>query len=271
MSGEQDIRKMGGLAKKIPITFATFAISTAAIAGLPPLSGFFSKDEILWFAYGSSFGGSAFLLVLASATALMTAFYMFRLLWLTFFGAPRMDEEVAHHVHESPWSMTGVLVVLAVLAAVGGFFSIPHFLEPLLPLPAIRPEAKAFHTPLIWVAVALGVGGLLLAAYFYGNNAARAAAWRPSFEPLHKLLSGKYYIDELYEAVLGRPLKWVSERVFLRIGDRFLIDGSLDGLAALALRGAGRLSKMQTGNLHLYAFLVLAGIVGALIWSWRNG
>jgi len=164
-----------------------------------------------------------------------------------------------------------VLIVLAVLAAAGGFFSIPHFLEPMLPLPAIRPEAQSFHGPLVWIAVGLGVGGLLLAAYFYGNNAARATRLRPSFEPLHKVLSGKYYIDELYEAVLGRPLAWISEKVFLRIGDKFLIDGSLDGLAALAQRGAGRLSKLQTGNLHLYAFLVLAGIVGALIWSWRNG
>ena len=271
MSGEQDIRKMGGLWKKIPVTFATFAISTAAIAGLPPLSGFFSKDEILWFAYGSSFGGATWLLVLASITALLTAFYMFRLLWLTFFGSPRMDDEVAHHIHESPLSMTGVLVVLAVLAAVGGFFSIPHFLEPMLALPAIRPEAQAFHTPLVAIATGLGVGGLLLAVYFYSNDAARATAWKPRFERLHKLLSGKYYIDELYDAVLGRPLNWISEKIFLRIGDRFLIDGTLDGLAALAQRSAGRLSRLQTGNLQLYAFLVLAGIVGALVWSWRNG
>ena len=271
MSGEQDIRKMGALAKKIPITFATFAVSTAAIAGLPPLSGFFSKDEILWFAYGSSSGGSPWLLALASATALLTAFYMFRLLWLTFFGSPRMDKEVEHHIHESPWSMTGVLVVLALLAAFGGFFSIPHFLEPMLPLPAIRPEAQSFHGPLVVIATGLGVGGLLLAAWFYGRDAARAAAWKPSFEPVHRLLTGKYYIDELYQAVLGRPLTWISDKVFLRIGDRLLIDGTLDGLAAIAQRSAGRLSKLQTGNLHLYALLVLAGIVGALIWSWRNG
>jgi len=271
MSGEQDIRKMGALAKKIPVTFATFAVSTAAIAGLPPLSGFFSKDEILWFAYGSSFGGAPWLLLLASATALMTAFYMFRLLWLTFFGSPRMDEEVAHHIHESPWSMTGVLVVLALLAAFGGFFSIPHFLEPLLPLPLIRPEAQSFHGPLVWIATGLGVGGLLLAAYFYANDGERAARLKPKFERIHKLLSGKYYIDELYEAVLGRPLNWISEKVFLRIGDRFLIDGSLDGLAALAQRSAKGLARLQTGNLHLYTFLVLAGLVGALLWSWRNG
>jgi NADH-quinone oxidoreductase subunit L len=271
MSGEQDIRRMGGLAKKIPVTFATFAISTAAIAGLPPLSGFFSKDEILWFAYGSSFGGSTWLLVMASITALLTAFYMFRLLWLTFFGSPRMDEEVAHHVHESPLSMIGVLVVLAALAAVGGFFSIPHFLEPMLPLPAIRPEAQAFHVPLVVIAIALGVAGLLLAAYFYGNDAARATAWKPRFERLHTVLTGKYYIDELYEAALGRPLNWISEKVFLRIGDRFLIDGTLDGLAALAQRAAGRLSRVQTGSLHKYAFMVLVGMVASLVWMWRNG
>jgi NADH-quinone oxidoreductase subunit L len=135
MSGEQDVRKMGGLARRIPVTFATFAIATAAIAGIPPLAGFFSKDEILWFALSSAHGGSAVLFAVASLTALLTAFYMFRLLWLTFFGAPRMSKETAHHVHESPASMTGVLVLLAVGSAVGGFVSIPHYLEPMLALP----------------------------------------------------------------------------------------------------------------------------------------
>ncbi len=271
MSGEQDVRKMGGLAKKIPITFVTFAIATASIAGLPFLAGFYSKDEILWFAYGSSFGGSPLLLALAAITALLTSFYMFRLLWLTFFGRPRMDEHTAHHVHESPWSMTGVLLVLAVLAVGGGFFSIPHFLEPMLPLPTIRPELQSMHVPVVVIAIALGLAGLALAAWFYGNNAARAERLRPSFEPLHRLLSGKYYIDELYELVIGRPLHWISEQIFLRLGDRLLIDGTLDGLAALANRSAGRLARIQTGSLHLYAFLVLAGIVAAVVWSWRHG
>ena len=117
LGGEQDIRKMGGLARKIPVTFATFAIATAAIAGIPPLAGFFSKDEILWYAFASSRGGSPVLWAVAALTALMTAFYMFRLLWLTFFGRSRMTPEVEHHVHESPLSMTGVLMLLA--AAVG--------------------------------------------------------------------------------------------------------------------------------------------------------
>jgi NADH-quinone oxidoreductase subunit L len=270
MSGEQDIRKMGGLAKKIPITFVTFAIATAAIAGLPPLAGFFSKDEILWFAFASERGGATWLFVVAASTALMTAFYMFRLLWLTFFGTPRMDEKTAHHIHESPWSMAGVLVVLAVLSTVGGFFSVPHFLEGQLPLPAIRPELHHFEKPLIVLSVVIALLGLAGAAWFYSRNGARATQARTRMEPLHRLLSGKYYIDELYEALIGRPIRWISDRVFLRIGDRLLLDGTLNGMASVARGAAGQLARVQTGNLHFYAFLVLAGLVALLLWSWGH-
>ena len=216
MSGEQDIRKMGGLARKIPITFVTFAIATAAIAGLPPLSGFFSKDEILWFAFASDRGGMPWLFVAAAATALMTAFYMFRLLWLTFFGTGRMDEKTAHHIHESPWSMSGVLVVLAVLSTVGGFFSVPHFLEGMLPLPPIRAGAASAHMPIVIGSVVIALVGLAAAGWFYTRNGARAERARAHVQPLHRLLSGKYYIDELYEALIGRPLQWISDRIFLR-------------------------------------------------------
>ena len=151
---------MGGLARKIPVTFVTFAVATASIAGIPPLAGFFSKDEILWFAFASSRGGSPLLYAVAAGTALLTAFYMFRLLWLTFLGPPRMSAETAHHVHESPLSMTGVLVVLAVLSAVGGFLSIPHYLEPLLPVPETVPALAHLETPLVFVSVALALLGL---------------------------------------------------------------------------------------------------------------
>ena len=154
MSGEQDIKKMGGLAKKIPVTFFTFAVATAAIAGIPPLSGFFSKDEILWFALASDRGGSWLLLAVMAFTALLTAFYMFRLLWLTFFGKPRMLKDVEHHIHESPPSMTGVLLVLALLSAVGGFLSIPHFLEPIVALPGVRPGMDAYHYGVVGGSIA---------------------------------------------------------------------------------------------------------------------
>jgi NADH-quinone oxidoreductase subunit L len=270
LSGEQDVRKMGGLAKKIPITFVTFAIATAAIAGIPPLAGFFSKDEILWFAFASPMGGSPLLWAMASLTALLTSYYMFRLLWLTFFGKSRMSHEVEHHVHESPLSMTGVLMLLALLSAVGGFIGVPHFLEVQWPLPEIAASVAPMQGTLIGAAVAIGFAGLALAWLFFGGDGQRAARLKASFEPLHKLLTNKYYVDELYDRILNQPLLWLSDKVFLGLGDRRLLDGTLNGLAALAVRVAGRLGRIQTGSLHLYMFLVVVGLVIALAWGMRH-
>jgi NADH-quinone oxidoreductase subunit L len=271
MSGEQDIKKMGGLAKKIPVTFFTFALATAAIAGIPPLAGFFSKDEILWYALASDRGGSWLLLAVMASTALLTAFYMFRLLWLTFFGKPRMLKDVEHHIHESPPSMTGVLVVLAFLSAVGGFLSIPHFLEPMLALPGVKPGMDAFHYVVVGGSIAIALAGLAGAAFFFGGEALPAARTKASFAGLYRVLNNKYYVDEFYDRAINRPLLWISDAVFLKVGDRLLVDGALNGLAALAQRAAGRLSRVQTGSLHKYAFMVLAGMVASLVWMWRNG
>jgi NADH-quinone oxidoreductase subunit L len=262
---------MGGLARKIPITFVTFAIATGAIAGLPPLSGFFSKDEILWFALASERGGSVWLMGLAALTALITAFYMFRLLVLTFMGRSRMEPEVEHHVHESPPAMSGVLIVLAVLSAVGGFISIPHFLEPLLPIPPLVSSMTVWHVPLVGLAIALSVAGLAVAFFLYRGDARRAEALRRRFAGLHRLLSGKYYIDELYDALIGRPLHWISDHVFLRFSDRAVIDGTLHGLAGIARGSGGVLARVQTGNLHLYVYMVLIGSFAALLWMWAHG
>jgi NADH-quinone oxidoreductase subunit L len=270
LAGEQDITKMGALARKIPVTFATFAIATGAIAGLPPLAGFFSKDEILWFSLASTGGGSPLLFAVAAGTALLTSFYMFRLLWLTFLGRSRMAPEVERHVHESPRSMTGVLIVLAVLSAVGGFLALPHFLEPLLPLPVVDPRLEHYEHYVVAASIAIALAGLAGAAYFFGSDAARAERVRHAFPGLHRVLTGKYFVDEAYETLIGRPLLWISDRVFLRLGDYRILDGSLHGLAALGQRTAGVLGRIQTGNLHLYAFLVLAGIVATLAWSLRH-
>jgi NADH-quinone oxidoreductase subunit L len=270
LGGEQDVRKMGGLWRKIPVTFSTFLIATAAIAGFWPLAGFWSKDEIIWFALASERGGSPLLWAVATLTALMTAFYMFRLLWLTFFGASRMSHEVEHHVHESPLSMTGVLALLAALSAVGGFIAIPHFLEPMLPLPATQESLHHLETPLKFLAMGIAVLGVLGAWYFFGNGARRAAGVASTFPWLNRVLLNKYYIDELYERLIGKPLVWVSDRVFLRFGDRSLLDGTLNGLAALGQRSAGVLGRVQAGSLQLYVWFVLIGIVGAVLWSWRH-
>ena len=237
MSGEQDIRKMGGLARRSRSPSSPSRSRRRRSPGCRRWPASSPKDEILWFAFASEQGGAPWLFALAAATALMTAFYMFRLLWLTFFGTPRMDEKTAHHIHESPWSMTGVLVVLAVLSTVGGFFSIPHFLEGTLPLPSVVLELHHYEKPLIVLSVVIALLGLAGAAYFYARNGARAARARTRVEPLHRLLSGKYYIDELYEAFIGRPIQWVSDRVFLRLGDRLLLDGTLERHGQHGARG----------------------------------
>ncbi len=270
MSGEQDIRRMGGLARRIPVTFATFAIATAAIAGIPPLAGFWSKDEILWYAFASESGGTALLWLVGAFTALLTAFYMFRLLWLTFLTPSRMDEKAAHHVHESPLSMTGVLVVLALLSALGGFVSIPHFLEQMLPLPKVHEDLEHLEMPLLIASIVIAVLGLATAAVLYARGPERAAGIAARFPQLHRLLSGKYFIDELYARVLTRPVEWLSEHVFLRIGDRMLIDGGLHGLTALAQRVAGQFSRAQAGGLQLYVLLAGLGVVASIAWAWRN-
>jgi NADH-quinone oxidoreductase subunit L len=195
---------------------------------------------------------------------------MFRLLWLAFLGKSRVDAKVDHHVHESPLSMTGVLMLLALLSAVGGFIAIPHFLEPQMALPATHEALHHFETPLLVVSVLIAAVGVAAAAFVFGGPASRAEGLQRAFAPLHRLLSGKYFIDELYESVIGRPLVWISDRVFLRLGDRALLDGTLNGLGAIG-RGTGwALGKLQTGNLHLYAAFVVLGAVGALLWSWHR-
>ncbi|MBS0396146.1 MAG: NADH-quinone oxidoreductase subunit L, partial [Proteobacteria bacterium] len=254
---------------RIPVTFATFAVATAAIAGIPPLAGFFSKDEILWYAFAGT-RGSPLLWAVGAATALLTAFYMFRLLWLTFLSPSRMEERVAHHVHESPPAMTGVLVILAALSAVGGFLALPRFLEPLLPAPAVQAHLEHWETPLLAVSVAIAFAGLAAAALLYRSGPARADALAARVAGLHRLLQGRYYVDELYERCITRPIEWVSRNVFLAGGDRRLIDGTLHGLVAVAQRAAGQLSRLQAGGVQRYALLATLGLVACVYWVWRH-
>jgi NADH-quinone oxidoreductase subunit L len=207
---------------------------------------------------------------MAATTALLTAIYMFRLLWLTFFGRSRMDAATEHHVHESPWSMTGILIVLAALSTVGGFIPVPHFLEPMLPLPPVTPGLEGFHTPIVVASIVIAFAGLAVAALLFGRDARLGEAIHSRVALLHRLLSGKYYIDEIYSALIGRPLYWISDHVFLRLGDRALIDGSLHSIAALGRYSAAALGRVQTGQLQFYALLVLVGLVASLAWSWHG-
>jgi NADH-quinone oxidoreductase subunit L len=129
----------------------------------------------------------------------------------------------------------------------------------------------AYHYGVVGGSILIALAGLAGAAYFFGGDASRAARVKEGFAGVYRVLNNKYWVDELYERVINRPLVWVSDAVFLKLGDRLLLDGTLNGLAALAQRAAGRLSRVQTGSLHKYAFLVLAGMVASLVWMWRNG
>ena len=123
---------------------------------------------------------------------------------------------------------------------------------------------------MLYVSIALAAGGVALAVYMYSGPASRPAGVRRAAGPLHALFDGKYFVDELYDRILGRPLVWISETLFLRAGDRFLLDGTLNGLGTMAQRAAGLLTRVQTGSLHLYTFLMMIGVVGLVLWSWRH-
>ena len=228
MSGEQDMRNMGDLRGRIPTTYKTMLIATLAIAGIPPLAGFFSKDEILWQAYRSAYGSFPYLWLIGFGTALMTAFYMARLIFLTFYGQPRMSHEVEHHIHESPKSMTGPLVVLAIGSVCAGWLGVPaslggtnafgKFLEPVFaqetaasvaPTAPQEPAGEE-HRGLEWMLMVLSVVAAVVGggwAYGYYANAGKGYTEPIAVQapPLYTALYNKWFVDEAYDyAFTGR-------------------------------------------------------------------
>lgn len=291
LSGELDMRKMGALRKKIPITFWTFFIATLAIAGVPGLSGFFSKDEILWQAFSSSHGHFVLWLVAAIAAG-MTAFYMFRALFMTFFGQSRVDEHVAHHIHESPKIMTVPLMVLAVLSIIGGYIGVPHvlgganhiheFLAPVLGGGAEPAKAHAgisiltqawasggegaghqaaLELLMMVISVVIALIGIGIAYLFYVKNPALPKLLAERWKGLYKLIFNKYYVDELYEILFIKSLKGLGTGLWKGFDD-FVIDGTINGIAYLIGWLSGVMRRMQTGLVQNYAFsMVIGGIV----------
>jgi NADH-quinone oxidoreductase subunit L len=268
LGGEQDLRKMGGLAPRMMTTTVTFLIGAFGLAGVPPLAGFFSKDEIL----ASVFHEHHYLLwVLLLVGAFMTAFYTFRLVFLAFFGAPRMSKEVAHHIHESPASMTIPLMILAVATVVAGLaFGIPsstgtpfaRFLAPVLPLEESEHGAGIAFTLLLLSAV-IAIAGVALAWYVYGRSPVRAASIGVPRNPLHKLLLEKYYVDEIYDFLFVRPIYHLSLWL-ARVFDPRVIDGLVNGSATAVLAWARGLRLVQTGYVMNYALGILLGAVAVV-------
>jgi NADH-quinone oxidoreductase subunit L len=267
LSGEQDMNKMGALRRKLPITYATMLIATLAITAVPGFSGYFSKDLILEAAFTS---GHVWLWLVGVIAAGFTAFYMFRLIFMTFFGVSRVEPERLHHMHESPPVMTVPLMILAVLAGLGGWIGLPHgvlwgdafarFLAPVVG--EFSPQFHASALMLSIVATGAGAIGIALAWLCYirapqlpGRIAARTQA-------TYQLLLHKFYVDELYNLVVTRPLFFVSTKVLGRAVDSFAIDGMVDG-TGMTLQSTGELARrVESGNVQHYALLYLLGALG---------
>jgi NADH-quinone oxidoreductase subunit L len=266
MGGQQDMWHMGGLWSKIKVTAVCMLAGTITIAGFPPFAGFFSKDAILFAAYNHENNGKI-LYAIGLLAAVLTSFYMFRLMWLTFWGQPRFDEHHVH-VHESPKNMTVPLMVLAVLSLVGGWFALPafwggpnyfaDFLGPILGGEMMGgEEAHRLELILSGVAVAAATVGLMVAWRMYSKG-----AQRPKLEGAYKVLYNKYYVDELYHAVVVGPLIWLSRNVLWKVIDDGIIDGAVNGIASVSSAIGDTVRHTQSGNTRSYAVWVL---IGALV------
>ncbi|BCA55385.1 NADH-quinone oxidoreductase, membrane subunit L [Nitrospira sp. KM1] len=288
LSGEQDIRKMGGLSQKIPWTYRLFLIGTIAIAGIPPFAGFWSKDEIMAHAFTHH---HYVLYGMAAVGALLTAFYMFRLTYLTFYGQSRMDHHTEAHVHESPTVMIGPLMGLGVLSLAGGFLGFPpehgwlhHFLAPVAGMAGEHQASTGLVLTLMMIATGIAFLGLGLAHYLYSINPGAPERWAASMRGVYTTLLHKYYVDELYDFLFVEPTKKLG--LALDWLDRVVIDGIVRAVGHMAELGAagstwiekyviyGGLNvigygnhlvakqwrQLQSGMVHHYAAIIVAGL-----------
>jgi len=272
MSDEQDIRNMGGLRKSLPVTFITFLIGTIAISGLPPFAGFFSKDEIL----AHVFEHNKVLWALGVLGSALTSFYMFRLLFLTFFGEFRGTEEQRHHLHESPATMTAPLVFLAILSATGGVLNLPgggwlsNFMAPLFEgSRQVNPEAFAestidHSTEYILMAVSAGVALIsgIIAYVMYVSRGAVPSPETTERSMPEQVVYNKYYVDEFYEAIIVRPIRGLGDALY-SFGE-FIIDGVVNGVAWLVRAGSNQLRLLQNGSIGFYVFAMVLSIVAII-------
>jgi NADH-quinone oxidoreductase subunit L len=264
LSGEQDLRRMGGLAPRMVVTTITMLIGTAALAGLPPFAGFFSKDEIL----ATAFHEKLIIWPLLLFGAFLTAFYSFRLVFLAFLGGPRMSKEEAHHIHESPPVMTWPLIVLALLTmgagvAVGipaeGGSPFQRFLDPVFGSHHV-PHGGVLALALIVLAVVVSLAGLALAASMYWSSSDRAPRIGRARHPVVRLLLNAYYVDALYDRLFVRPYFALSQ-FFARTFDVQGIDGLVNLVGRATVAGASLLRWLQTGYTVTYALTMLVGAV----------
>jgi NADH-quinone oxidoreductase subunit L len=278
LHGEEDMRLMGGLAAKLPFTFGTFLIATLALCGFPPFAGFFSKDEILWHAWLAA-DGIPWLWLVGITTSGLTAYYMFRAICLTFFGASRMPEAQASHVHHAPLSMTAVLGILAFGSLAVGFLGLPDvwrewlgvrapfydFLAPMFAPGAEVHETRAVELGLMAIAVLVAAAGAIAAWLRYGRSQDSRADGAPGM--IRRLVGRGYYFDAFYDGVVVRSLDWISESVLARGTEIALARITLTAPAATARFASTLFARLQSGSLQAYVFYALAGLAVTLWWS----
>jgi NADH-quinone oxidoreductase subunit L len=295
LHGEQDLRHMGGLKKQLPITYQTFLIGTLAIAGVPLLSGFFSKDEILWKTFES---GHTVLWFIAVVTAFLTATYMFRLLYMAFYGERRTHADphppsasARHdgaHLHDAPPAMAIALIVLALGSIVAGYVGIPKviwqdgnkieaFLAPSFRAPGAGPavvagdagDHHAAELALMGISTLAAFGGIGVAMFYWRRKSAAADAVAARFSGLHRLLLGKYFVDEFYDRAIVQPIKAVSSGVLWRTVDAGVIDGTVNAVGLVVRGWSAVLRRLQTGSVRAYAMSLFMGavvILGYFLW-----
>lgn len=271
MGGEQDMRNMGGLKGYIKVTFTTMLIGTIAISGIPPFSGFFSKDEILAKLFENNL--TAWLLI--SISAMITVFYMFRLLYLTFYNDFRGTADQKHHMHESPWTMTLPLMVLAVLSVIGGFMGLPpvltenhlfaNYLKPVFE-PAIAALGNSEHHlshSTEWILIAIAVSAAIV-SLFYARTLYIGKKQLPEADTdttgMAKLVANKFYVDELYENIIVKPVTVLSD-ILLVLVDKLIIDLIVNAVAAITKTIGGTLRYIQTGNTGVYVFVMVISMI----------
>lgn len=279
MHEEQNIQNYGGLKKYMPKTYATFLIASLAISGFPGFSGFFSKDEILWYSYAN--GGFLFWLI-GAITAMLTAFYIFRLFSLTFLGEERFDHHKIHP-HESPSVMTIPLMILAFLSLFGGYVGIPqifsgeggNLFEKWLSPVYKTAEEKIIHFSvhshyeeilLMAASVIFALSAIYFALYIYAKKPSIAKTISERFKSFYNILLNKYYVDEIYETAIVKPIQAGSEKVLWKFTDSMIIDGIVNGSAKLIDIISSRIRKIQTGVAQFYAVVMMAGIALVLLW-----
>ncbi|CAN5216979.1 NADH-quinone oxidoreductase subunit L [soil metagenome] len=279
LSGEQDIRKMGGLKKYLPVTYFTFFFGVLAISGIPPFAGFFSKDEIL----ADAFAHNKLAYGVALVASLLTVFYMFRLFFLTFYGKERASHDAMHHIHESPKSITIPLIALAVLSAVGGFMNVPEALfgsgqlsEYLSPVFSQSKELLTEHPlehsteyALMGLVIVLTLVMIGIAYSMYVKKDEVPAVDQNSTGMLHRLSYNKYYVDEIYDTIVVKPLYWVSAKFDL-IVERMAIDGVVNLTGNTVIDWSKVLRLLQNGSIGFYIFIMVIGIVAMLTITFIN-